>query len=296
MEQKIFKRRKNKAKFSFETGLVIESSRPAAELSYEFWIQKEDDVEQNIRLDKDIPLLEGQRVTMIKVAHKNKSYRDYAALINHNAKKYHEVTDIGQLFQGLNLDAPRFAFGILGGAIMLLIILIIIPLFDAVTSGASTAWNWRIFLGFVTGSSIELALSFRRRLAQPKLIKLLQKDLRQAADAIIKKYVPEKPVDETQDPSENLVALPDDDKEMQNEGSEAEEGIFHSTSNVESSMFRQSVPVRHETAPPPEVIKLKRRPFDYDDAGVTRQQGEKHKERVKKIWNKVKAWRPLKKQ
>lgn len=289
---KLFKHQTNKAKFSFETGIVLESSRPAAELSYEFWIQKEDDIEQNIRLDKNIPLLEGQRVTMITVAHNNKVYGDYAALINHSAKKYWEVADIGRLFQVLELDSPRFAFGVLGTVAMLLLIFIVIPFFDAVTSSTDTAWNWRIFLGFVLGSSIELALSFTRRFKQPARINQLKKDLRRAADGIIKKYKPNTPAEEVGASQENERTVEVTDEPTD----EALETLFRSTSKKEDSLFREpSVSTRHEAASLADTVELRGRSFD-EDAGVTRSLKSHDFHAVKHLWNRVKSWRPLKKQ
>ena len=57
--------------------------------NHEFWLKTTDGSEKSIQLsDVDIPLREGQKITLICAAEKGMDSGRYAVLINHNAEKY----------------------------------------------------------------------------------------------------------------------------------------------------------------------------------------------------------------
>lgn len=77
--------------------------------NHEFWIKKEDGSEQDIQLrGVDIPLRPGQKITIISSKLKDANSGWYTALVNHNAKKYWQVSNSKELNQLLRLEVVTF--------------------------------------------------------------------------------------------------------------------------------------------------------------------------------------------
>lgn len=70
----------------------------------ELWINTDDGREVNVQFsDRDIPLREGQRVTLIGAKLKGKDTGYYSVLINHNANQHWFINDAGGLNKQLKI-------------------------------------------------------------------------------------------------------------------------------------------------------------------------------------------------
>lgn len=72
---------------------------------HEFWMKTDEGQEMPVQLEGlDIPLLPGQKVTMLSVKKKDKDSGHYATLINHSAGQYWPVSKAGTLLSNFKMD------------------------------------------------------------------------------------------------------------------------------------------------------------------------------------------------
>ncbi|MFQ2209979.1 hypothetical protein ACK31V_04610 [Aeromonas caviae] len=73
--------------------------------NHEFWIKTEDGSEESVQLAGcDIPLREGQKITLISAGVKGKGEGYYSVLVNHNANKHWFINEAGSLNKSLKID------------------------------------------------------------------------------------------------------------------------------------------------------------------------------------------------
>ncbi|NVK25944.1 MAG: hypothetical protein HWE10_13540 [Gammaproteobacteria bacterium] len=73
--------------------------------NHEFWIKKEDGSEKSVQLaGHDIPLREGQKITLISAGVKGKDSGYFSVLVNHNANKHWFINKAGPLNRHLKID------------------------------------------------------------------------------------------------------------------------------------------------------------------------------------------------
>ncbi|WP_165313155.1 hypothetical protein [Vibrio ziniensis] len=73
--------------------------------NHEFWIKKEDGSEKSIQLaGHDIPLREGQKITLISAGIKGKDSGYFSVLVNHNANQHWFVNKADSLNKLLKID------------------------------------------------------------------------------------------------------------------------------------------------------------------------------------------------
>ena len=78
---------------------------------HEFWIKKEDGSEECIKLvDCDIPVREGQRITLISAGIKGKNATYYSVLVNHNAYEHWYIKEADSLNKVLDIDTVSGKF------------------------------------------------------------------------------------------------------------------------------------------------------------------------------------------
>lgn len=71
----------------------------------EFWIKKADGTEESVKLTGyDIPLREGQFITLISATINDAKSTYYTALVNHSAKNHHVISNASDLNKYLKLD------------------------------------------------------------------------------------------------------------------------------------------------------------------------------------------------
>lgn len=73
--------------------------------NHEFWIKTEDGSEESVQLaGRDIPLREGQKITLISAGIKGKGEGYYSVLVNHNANKHWFINKADRLNKLLKID------------------------------------------------------------------------------------------------------------------------------------------------------------------------------------------------
>lgn len=73
--------------------------------NHEFWIKKEDGSEKSVQLaGHDIPLREGQKITLISAGVKGKDSGYFSVLVNHNANKHWFINKADSLNKHLKID------------------------------------------------------------------------------------------------------------------------------------------------------------------------------------------------
>ncbi|MFU1569509.1 hypothetical protein [Aeromonas veronii] len=73
--------------------------------NHEFWIKTEDGSEESVQLAGcDIPLREGQKITLISAGVKGKGEGCYSVLVNHNAKSHWFIKKADDLNKRLQID------------------------------------------------------------------------------------------------------------------------------------------------------------------------------------------------
>ncbi len=76
---------------------------------HEFWIKKEDGKEESIQLSGcDIPIREGQKVTLIIAGNRGANDGRYVSLINHTTGKYWFIENSKSLNRNLKIDFINF--------------------------------------------------------------------------------------------------------------------------------------------------------------------------------------------
>ncbi|WKE65318.1 hypothetical protein PVT67_16885 [Gallaecimonas kandeliae] len=92
-------------------------------INHEIWIKKDDGKEKNVKLvGQDIPLREGQRVTLISAGVKGENSSYHSVLVNHNANKHWFINDADSLNQKLKIDLVTGNSVLLAGALWLFLI------------------------------------------------------------------------------------------------------------------------------------------------------------------------------
>lgn len=84
----------------------------------EFWIKTKEDNQVPIKLKRDIPITDGQKVTVVSVKIKTKkgNLELYETLINHSADKYWKLTGKYDVINSFNIIKPLITgFDILAG-------------------------------------------------------------------------------------------------------------------------------------------------------------------------------------
>ena len=85
---------------------------------HEFWIKTEDGFEKDVKLyDEDIPLHNGQKITLIWASRKGIGNSPYIILVNHSANKHWVLINAGRLNQLLKLELMTGKSLLIGGAI-----------------------------------------------------------------------------------------------------------------------------------------------------------------------------------
>lgn len=75
--------------------------------NHEFWIKTESGLEKDIQLKgHDIPLRQGQKITLLSVGEKNSDSSWYAVLVNHSAQKYWILSTGHDLNKEIKLQMP----------------------------------------------------------------------------------------------------------------------------------------------------------------------------------------------
>lgn len=73
--------------------------------NHEFWIKKEDGSEKSVQLaGHDIPLREGQKITLISAGIKGNDSGCFSVLVNHNANKHWFINKAASLNKRLEID------------------------------------------------------------------------------------------------------------------------------------------------------------------------------------------------
>ena len=113
---------------------------------HEFWIKEEDGSEKSVKLSgHDIPLREGQKITLISAGIKGKDSGFYSVLVNHNAKKHWFINSAGDLNKKLKLEVLTGKSLLIAGAIAGGIVYFTAP--DRYRGKAWDDASWDIALG-----------------------------------------------------------------------------------------------------------------------------------------------------
>lgn len=76
------------------------TTRTVTTHTHEFWLAKEDGTEQCIKLiNADIPLREGQRITMISASREGNDQSPWIQLVNHSANRFWNIQNEGEFVQ-----------------------------------------------------------------------------------------------------------------------------------------------------------------------------------------------------
>ncbi|MBM0212917.1 MULTISPECIES: hypothetical protein [Pseudomonas syringae group] len=89
-------------------------------INHEFWVRDDTGIEHDVKLKgQDIPLRTGQRITLIKVKHKNGSGKGwYSIIVNHSAAKHWFLNSAPALNQLLGLQSLHFKVMMIGIAVI----------------------------------------------------------------------------------------------------------------------------------------------------------------------------------
>lgn len=114
---------------------------------HEFWIKTPDGGEHSIQLvDSDIPLREGQKVTLISCGRKGKGSAYYTILVNHSARKHWFIRTASDLVRLLKLERNTVLLSV--------ILLFLVGYFT------TEVWVWRYWCSGGQGCSIAFLWSW----------------------------------------------------------------------------------------------------------------------------------------
>ncbi|MCE9924359.1 hypothetical protein LZ640_07655 [Aeromonas media] len=110
--------------------------------NHEFWIKTEDGTEESVQLAGcDIPLREGQKITLISAGVKGKGEGYYSVLVNHNAKNHWFINKADSLNKRLKIDVASGKSILITGGLFCLVTYIA----DSLGAGAAVAGAFVIY-------------------------------------------------------------------------------------------------------------------------------------------------------
>ena len=109
--------------------------RSTSVTNHEIWIRAEDGVEHNVSLrGLDIPLREGQKVTLVATARKGAGVMMYCMLVNHSAGRHWYINTAEEMNQAMRIEGPN-GRALLVGGLMCYGLLYAIDSYPSVISG-----------------------------------------------------------------------------------------------------------------------------------------------------------------